>query len=83
MLPGEFLLVEGGCLLRDGGRFTGVGWADKGGWAENCILCRHQDELKVAVLVLSVWTLNRRRVLGEETMSVLYGRIVQFPRMLG
>ena len=79
----ERLLVEGGCPLRDGGRSTRVGWADKGDLTDERVLCRCQDDTKVAVLVLSLGTLDQRQVCGEETVCVLYGRLFRFPWMIG
>ena len=83
VLSDNLLLVEGLCTHRDGGNSTGVVRADKGGLDDRRILHCRQYDPKVAVLVPSAETLDRRRVLGGDTMRVSDGYIVRFPRLLG
>ena len=42
-----------------------------------------KDEPKVAILASFLGTIDRRLVLGEEMIRLLYGLTVQFPRLLG
>ena len=83
VIPYKFLLVEGGCPLRDSGRSTGVGRAEKGDWYDERLLRYRHDELEVAVLASSVGTLDLHHVFGEEMISILDGRVVWFTCLLG
>ena len=83
VLVEESLLVRGGCPFRDVGCATGIGWADERVSGDKGILGRRQDDTDVAVLASTAWTLDRRRVRGEDTMGVLDRAIYRFPRMLG
>ena len=83
VLPEEFLLFGGEFPYQDDGCSTGVGWPDKGGQTDKRKLNFCQDESMVAVMAPSMGTLDQLRVLGEETMGVLDGSVVQFPWLLG
>ena len=58
VLADEHILVEGGCTCRYGGRSTGYGWSDEGGFTDEHILCCRQENPGVGVLAPSVGTLN-------------------------
>ena len=58
MLPDEFIIIKGGCPCQDGGCSTGFGLAEEGGWSDERVLRRSQDNHKVDVLASSGGTLD-------------------------
>ena len=83
VLYDELLLIERGCLCRNGGCLNGVSRAEKGDLDDNRVWHFRQDEPQAAFLSPSAGTLDRRRVCSEETMVVLNGHVVRFPQLLG
>ena len=64
MLTEDCLLVEGGCTHRDVGCATGVGQLEKWESGYKGVLSRRQENPKVAVLPLTMGTLNQLCVSG-------------------
>ena len=67
VLAEERFLVKGDCPRRDAG----------------CVMCYREDDPEVAGLAPSAGTLDRRRVGGEETVSVSDQSMGRFSWMLG
>ena len=83
VLSYERIRVKRGCPCWDGWLSTGFGLADKRDLADERVLYCRQENPEVAVLALYAGTLDRNHVHCDERMSVLDGRVVRFPRMLG